>query len=171
MTHPNGFILLVGCPRQKEIRKSIEIFKYFEFNENFISDNDHSVVLIPKNQALTTKEALIQLKNLPEKLLAIIQQTVKSPAIHENLEFCTIPYKNFPTIGERLFNISPEDKAETIATLISDHRQGQCRIRKRVTSHIENKITNYLQLNPNLAYQNMILLESVFQKIRLFGRF
>jgi hypothetical protein len=98
MTAEDGFIVIVGCPRQQEFRESVTRNKL-----NYIElDTDHMCILIPKNQNLSFEEVQIQIEKLEPVLRNTIDHAKKHRNATPNLEsnFCKFPYKNMMTMRD-----------------------------------------------------------------------
>ena len=114
MTAEDGFIVIVGCPRQQEFRERVTQHKL-----NYIElDTDHECILIPKNQILSFEEVQEQIKKLesvlrstidgatthkkvipnPEKVIPNPEKVIPNP----ELNFCKVAYEDMDTIAMRI---------------------------------------------------------------------
>ncbi len=91
MTSEDGFIVIVGCPPEKNFRERIVArnLKYIEL------DNDKASILIAKNQALNIHEITEQLENLDQPLKKSIHKikNLKQTRREAELKFCDTPYE------------------------------------------------------------------------------
>lgn len=88
MTTDDGFIFIIGCPRDLKFRASLKDLKYIEYDDQD-SQLQHECVLIPNNQKLSIGE--IQNAIRRNQILAdtIYYFHRKDPT--ENIQFCSIP--------------------------------------------------------------------------------
>lgn len=95
MTHDDGFVFIIGCPREKEFRNSIKNLKYIEIGRD---SEENGCVIIPKNQTLDIFAIREKIKSSLEILRVIEQlnETTYIPADQE-LDFCKLPYDSMPT--------------------------------------------------------------------------
>lgn len=103
MTKDDGFILFIGCPRQKEYRAELykQKIKYIEL------DSDNECILIPKNQKLSIKEVKDKISKLEPSLFQSINNAAKfNKAKPKQLNFCEVNYDSLDTFE----NIIAQDR-------------------------------------------------------------
>jgi hypothetical protein len=138
ITAKEGFILIAGCPREKEFRCSIYALqlKYIELDER----GQQQCVLIPKNQEATLEEVKTALKKLSPELQttlknAVLDSNAGNAAAHSDpLSFCSVPYEKMPVMTE-----------ESLRKEINSPTTNPKR-KKRIENNIEKKHAKYLKL-------------------------
>lgn len=106
MTQDDGFILIRGCSRDKNYRRSLmqKGLFYIELNDN------NNNILIPKNQFLSLAEIDEALKTLDPAL----QQPINALRTKTKLEFCLYSYWDMPSeLGEHQKKITDNEKIHT----------------------------------------------------------
>jgi len=98
MTAEDGFILIHGCPRQKEFREQIAKRQLY-----FLElDAEHDCVLIPKNQTLTFDQIMDNINKLPQPFKCVIEKTKTYKGAQPNSEVTLIQasYDSLPAFTE-----------------------------------------------------------------------
>ena len=98
MTAEDGFILIQGCPRQKEFREQIarRQLHYLEL------DAEHECILIPKNQTLTFDQVMDNINQLPQPFKFAIEKskTYKGSQPNTEVKLLQTLYDTLPTFLE-----------------------------------------------------------------------
>lgn len=101
ITHQDGLVCIIGCPRQQEFRNSVKNLNYIEINTK---DADYSCVIIPKNQTLSIEnvkekiESNVTLKNIIQSQMTSPNQDISHTI--SSLAFCTIPYETMDNLND-----------------------------------------------------------------------
>lgn len=110
MTTENGFILILGCPRQKECRELISMrqLHYIEL------DAEGECVLIPKNQKLSFPEVIVQIEILDPTLKKTIEKcrTHKNSKPNSKLGFCSLDYGQLSCFSSYNSQLNVQSKTE-----------------------------------------------------------
>lgn len=120
MTTKDGFIVIKGCPRQKEFRKSLQNLNYVEFSEDcVIIPNDQSISIETFNETIAANSEMIRL------LRQLNEHYVPS---QPKFVFCNVSYSALPSFNdfrELCGNPSADNEKlnETELALISAHKK------------------------------------------------
>lgn len=111
MTAQDGFILIVGCPRQKEFRNDLYLheLKYIELDEK------NECILIPKNQALSINEIQESLAKIEPYMASAINnaKTYDKSMPKEPFAFCELTYKDLDSLYKTSLNtVSPQKQIQ-----------------------------------------------------------
>lgn len=158
MTMTDGFIVILGCPPQKEFRSELAKRnpKYLEFGPN----NDH--VLIPKNQALSLDEVKAQIK-----LLQIYFNPILSPKEQEQLVFCNQAFEDMlclPEIGGHqvtLAELVKETDKPVLSEVKEEPRPLLLEITKKADAALNEVIHKYAS---NPLYENHLSSIAAFHR-------
>ncbi len=111
MTEDEGYILIIGCPREVEYRISIKDLKYIEL------DSQHSYVLIPKNQNINIEEIRERIRAHPQLNSLIVKLVPDATAAISNFSFCDVSIEYFSRISQStLSRIWFENKTNPIVS-------------------------------------------------------
>ncbi|TAL64879.1 MAG: hypothetical protein EPN84_02555 [Legionella sp.] len=123
MTHIDGFIVIKGCSRIREFRRSMQDLNYIELGSNQRINLPHTCI-IPKNQQLTISEVNERIRANHDlmQLIERLNSTNYIPIEHQ-FSFCNATYESMPTLradclgNSFVFTLNDADK-----TRIAQHK-------------------------------------------------